>query len=160
MTSQTTLSPQSKIWIYQSNKVLADNVSQNLLIEAKEFTATWISHQNQLAADALFIYNQFLILAVDENVSGASGCSIDKSVKFVQYLQEKYAITLLDRMIFTYKDSNNNIITLNKEGFTEAYMKNIIDDNTLVFNNLIPTLGDLNDKWLVPIKDSWHKRLV
>jgi len=34
-----------------------------------------------------------------------------------------------------------------------------IDDNTLVFDNTITYEHQLDNAWVVPFKESWHKRL-
>jgi hypothetical protein len=36
-----------------------------------------------------------------------------------------------------------------------ALDNDLLSPNTLYFNNIITTLGDLKQKWMIPIKDSW-----
>jgi hypothetical protein len=33
-----------------------------------------------------------------------------------------------------------------------------VSENTIVFNNLLNTLGELKDFWEVPASESWHNR--
>ena len=33
-----------------------------------------------------------------------------------------------------------------------------IDSSTLTFNNLVPTIEEMNDQWVVPANESWLKR--
>ena len=34
------------------------------------------------------------------------------------------------------------------------------DENTLVFNNLIEVKQEMDAKWVLPVKDSWHAQLL
>jgi hypothetical protein len=42
-------------------------------------------------------YNRFIIIAVNQDVQPATGCSIDSSVEFIQSLEQKYNVDLLDK---------------------------------------------------------------
>jgi hypothetical protein len=42
-------------------------------------------------------------LAVNQDVQAATGCSIDSSVEFIQSLEQKYSVDLLDKMNVTFK---------------------------------------------------------
>jgi hypothetical protein len=35
-----------------------------------------------------------------------------------------------------------------------------VDDQTLVFNNLVSTKNELDSNWQIPLHKSWHKRLL
>jgi hypothetical protein len=37
-------------------------------------------------------YNRFIILAVNQDVQAATGCSIDSSVEFIQSLEQKNTV--------------------------------------------------------------------
>ena len=105
----------------------------------------------------MIFYDQFLILAVDENINGASGCSIDKSTKFINTIENEFNISLLNRSHIAYLEGHEvRIITL-------ADIKNQIDvqaitKDTLIFNNLVGRKRDLKEDWLIPAKDSWMKK--
>jgi hypothetical protein len=40
---------------------------------------------------------------VNQDVQPATGCSIDSSVEFIQSLEQKYSVDLLDKMNVTFK---------------------------------------------------------
>ena len=106
------------------------------------------------------IHNLFIVLAVDEALAGASGCSIDKSVAFVRILQERYEIDLLDRMTFVYRDMLGDIHTASRQNFARLYDMGVIDDETTVFDTVVPTLGDFRNSFELPLQKSWHRRMV
>ena len=151
-------SENSRVWIYQSNKELTADQTAQLEGQLKGFAQNWTAHNNQLKATAIVQYNRFIILVVDENQAGASGCSIDKSVRFMKDLENEYQINLFDRFNLAYRDGEE-IKSVSRNEFEELIKAGTITDNTIVFNNLVQTLAELNTKWEVPLKDSWHVQL-
>jgi hypothetical protein len=61
------------------------------------------STRNKFSFSYQLKYNRFIILAVDQDVQSATGCSIDASVEFIQSLEQKYKVDLLDKMNVTFK---------------------------------------------------------
>ena len=79
----------SRIWIYQGSR----SFSKEELVEVQEklndFIEDWTAHGDELRAGYEIRYNRFIILALDQSQNGASGCSIDASVHFIQSLEKK-----------------------------------------------------------------------
>lgn len=89
----------------------------------------------------------------------ASGCSIDKSVAFVQDLERAYGITLMDRMLLAFKQGD--AITVEKMSDFEAKVDaGEITEDTIVFNNLVANKKDFVSNWEVPLRESWHARML
>lgn len=151
-------SENSRVWVYQSDKKLTDEVVQQIQQQLNSFTAEWTAHNNQLKAKAEIRYNRFLILIVDETQAGASGCSIDKSVRFMQNLEREFNINLFDRFNLAYKQADE-VLSLPRHGFEDLLKLGSINTNTIVYNNLVQNLTELQTKWEVPFKDSWHIQL-
>src|SRR6185312_16880484 len=103
-------------------------------------------------------YNRFLILIVDENQAGASGCSIDKSVNFMKQVEQQYGINLFDRFNMAYREGEK-VLSAPRHEFEELLRSGKINSQTIVFNNLVQDLQQLENKWEVPFKDSWHPQL-
>ena len=159
MLNVTEMAPDARVWVYQSNKELSQDEALLLKLKATEFVKGWTAHDNQLHAAAEIIYNRFLILMVDEKHAMASGCSIDKSVKFVKEMEATFNIRLLDRMHLAYK-KGEQVLSCSKEAFEELMRKGEITDETIVFNNLVGTVGQLNSEWELPVAKSWHRSLI
>lgn len=148
----------SKIWIYQANRKLTPAESKFTKEALSEFASKWVAHNIQLKAQALLVEDQFIILAVDETLAGASGCSIDSSVHFLKSLQSQIGVDLFDRMRFAYQDQTG-IMTADRATFSQLYADGTIDDDTIVIDTLVKTKGDL-PHLLKPLKSSWHARMV
>jgi hypothetical protein len=90
----------SRIWIYQSNRKFSDAELRNRNRSAI-FLEGWAAHGTSLESSYQLKYNRFIILAVNQDVQAATGCSIDSSVEFIQSLEQKYSVDLLDKMNVT-----------------------------------------------------------
>ncbi len=151
-------SEQSRVWVYQSDRELSDGQAAQILQQLNNFTAEWTAHNHQLKAKAEVRYNRFLILIVDENQAGASGCSIDKSVNFMKKMEQEFGINLFDRFNLAYRDGEY-VLSAPRHDFEELLKAGKINSDTIVFNNLVQNLQQLDTKWEVPFKESWHVQL-
>src|SRR6202000_155504 len=97
-------SENSRVWIYQADRKLTDAEATEIQQYLSQFAQQWTAHNHQLKAKGEVRYNRFLILVVDETQAGASGCSIDKSVHFMQEIEKRFGINLFDRFNLAYRD--------------------------------------------------------
>ncbi len=143
----------SRIWIFQSDKKLEDKTIDLILQKSNSFLENWTAHNNELHAGATVLHNYFLILAVDENKNDASGCSIDKAFRFVQLLEKELNISLLNRLkVAVMNDGKISV-------FAVTDLKSQLEKGEMqeakIFNNLIQQKADLENNWLVPVRESW-----
>ncbi|QJD95211.1 ABC transporter ATPase [Mucilaginibacter robiniae] len=151
-------SKNSRIWIYQSGCELTPAETSQIQQQLDSFTQDWTAHNHQLKATGIVHYNRFIILVVDESQADASGCSIDKSVRFLKELEQKYNTNLFDRFDMAYRDGDR-ILSASRAKFENLIKEGKITPDTIVFNNTIQTLSELENKWEVPFKESWHAQL-
>jgi hypothetical protein len=151
------LPEESKIWIYQSNRKFSDDEFDAIETDLKVFIETWAAHGTSLEASYLLKYNRFIILSVNQEVQQATGCSIDKSVEFIQSLEKKYEVDLLDKMNVTFK-LGEHVAHKPLIEFKKMAKEKAVSENTIVFNNLVNTIEEFNENWEVPAADSWHSR--
>lgn len=151
------LPEESRVWIYQSDRKFTDEELAEIEAGLKEFVEQWAAHGTGLQASFTTRYNRFIILAVNQEVQGATGCSIDASVHFIQQLEQKYSVNLLDKMNVTFRQGE--FITHKQLiDFKKMAKEKSVSGNTIVFNNLVNTVGEFNDYWEVPAAESWHSR--
>ena len=153
------LDDQAKVWIYASNRVFTDEERDSLEKDLADFTEQWASHNRKLKAYGNIFHHKFICLMVDESQAGASGCSIDSSVHFIQNLERKYGIQLFDRLNYSYLD-NNEVKSIHNSELATAIQEGRINEDTLMFDNLVKTKKDFIERWTVPFKDSWYTRMV
>lgn len=147
----------SKIWIYQSNRKLTDAEIEEIAAATSVFIENWAAHGQSLEASFRIEYNRFIILAVNQEVQAATGCSIDASVQFIQDLEKKYKVDLLDKMNVTFK-LGEHIAHKPLIEFKKMAKEKAVSANTIVFNNLVNSIEEWQDFWEVPASDSWHNR--
>jgi len=140
------LNENSRVWIYQSDRILKEAEILFLNSELKAFVAQWASHGNQLFGDHLVYQNRFIILCVDESQSNASGCSIDASVRFIKELGKELSIDFFNRMnVYLKKENEFKYIHISEiKGFSEWN----------VYNPMVVSLKELRDQWLIPVSNS------
>ncbi len=144
----------SRVWIYQASAEFSGKELELLEHKSNEFLSSWTSHENKMDAAVAILYNRFILLAVDENTAPASGCGIDKSLRFIQDLEKQMGISLLDRMQVAYK-TGDQVIGCSLPELEKRYNTKQVNDQTIVFNNLVSTKADLTSNWQIPLKESW-----
>src|SRR5215217_3234812 len=96
-------SPQSRVWVYQSNRAFTNDEVKAIEQTLTDFTVHWKAHGHQLDAKAEVLYNFFIVFVVDEASAGVTGCSIDSSVRIIKELEQQYQVDLFNRFNLAYK---------------------------------------------------------
>ncbi len=152
-----TLPETARLWVYPCNRSLTTDEEYAILQETEAFLHTWTAHQQALKAACLIDYNQFLVLAVDENYAHASGCSIDKSVHFMQTLAQKFSLSLFDRTQQAFL-INDAVVLIPLRELKQAIADGKISKDTLAFNLTITTIAQFQTQWLKPAGETWLSR--
>ena len=123
----------SRVWIYQANRSFNEEELSQIEQELDIFIADWTAHGADLKAGYEIRYKRFLILALDQSLNAASGCSIDASVHFIQHLEKKYDVTLLDKMNVSYKQGEF-VAYKSLVDFKKMAKQKAVSPKTIVFN--------------------------
>ena len=147
-------SPDSRVWIYQSNRLFSISEAFEVEDMLHSFTSSWFSHGAEVKGAAHLFFGQFIILLADEKATGVSGCSTDSSVRLIKDIEQRFGVNMFDRttLSFVVKDKVQ-LLPMNQLQY--AFENNFINADTLYFNNLVQTKEELESKWIVPVKDSW-----
>ncbi|WP_339874157.1 ABC transporter ATPase [Olleya marilimosa] len=154
-----TLPETSRVWIYQSNRSFSDTELEEIKSKLDIFIESWTAHGSDLKAGYDIRYKRFIILALDQEVNKATGCSIDASVTFIQQLEKLYNVDLLDKMNVSYKQGEF-VAHKTLTDFRKMAKEKAVSKNTIVFNNLVTNIEELNESWEVPASESWHNRFL
>lgn len=149
----------SRVWIYQANRFLTNTEVVEINDLAQQFVSSWTAHGSTLAGKAVVLENLFLILEVDEEIAGVTGCSIDKSVHFIKALGDKFNVDFFDRMRVAYIDANGKLELASREQFQQSVKEGEVTSDTIVYNNLIQNSEDLSSNWKIPFSNSWHSKV-
>ena len=151
------LPDESRVWIYQSNRIFTNNELNYIRAYSYDFLKKWTAHGSDLQAGIDIPYDRFIVIGLNESIKSATGCSIDSSVRFIQTIESKFNIVLLDKMNVTYR-VNNNIDYTQLKNFISMAKKKLIHEDVIVFNNLVVNKKEYRTQWEVPASSSWHSR--
>ena len=149
----------ARVWVYQSSRAFNEDEVKLIRKDSESFIESWTAHQANLKAGVEVFHNRFVVIAVDENYNDASGCSIDKKVNFMKQLGSQLQTDFFNRMEIAFIDhgvikteSMHNLVKIMKNGK--------LDNDTIIFNNLVSTKAELNSSWKIPASTSWLHQMV
>jgi len=151
------LPPDARVWIYQANRSLTDAEMTATLPALARFAEEWTSHGRSLLASAEFRHQQFLVVGLNEGVAGASGCSIDASVRFVAQLEQQLGVELLEKSRLAFLPAGT-VQVMTRTELKAAIAAGALTANTPYFDNTIATKGELDTEWPRPAGQTWLAR--
>ena len=154
-----TLPETARIWIYQCNRSFSDSELEEISKKISVFLEEWAAHGADLQAGFEIKYKRFIVIALDQKINAATGCSIDASVKFIQDLETTYKVDLMDKMNVSYKQGGY-VAYKTLTDFKKMAKDKAVSKNTIVFNNLVNSKAEYLEFWEVPASESWHSRFV
>ncbi len=149
----------SRIWVYQADRNFSEAELKELHELIPQFLTQWTAHGASLHAGYEIRYNRFIVFGLDQTLASASGCSIDASVHFIQGLEKRFGVQLLDRMNVSFKQGDY-ITYKSMADFKKMAKAKAITKNTIVFNNLVVNKQEYLEHWEVPASESWHGRFI
>lgn len=152
-------SAESRVWIYQSNRLFGIREALHIETMLKEFVDNWHSHGTPVKGYGNLLFGQFIVLMADETATGVSGCSTDSSVRLIKDIEQSFQVELFNRQMLAFLVKGKiQILPLSQIQY--AIENKFIDAETLYFNNLVQTKEELMNNWLIPLKNSWLKNRV
>jgi hypothetical protein len=156
--------PDSRVWIYQSSRLFLLSEALQIEILLKEFAAGWLSHGVPVKGAGYLFFGEFIILMADETATGVSGCSTDSSVRLIKEIEKKFGVNMFDRTMLAFvvkdKSDSNRIQLLPMQQLQYAIDNGFISGETLYFNNLVQSKDELENNWIIPVKESWLVRRI
>jgi len=124
----------SRVWLYLADRKLDATEAHFLNEKLKLFLDSWAAHNKKLTCDGILLFNQYLILTVNEDIESASGCSIDSSVRFVKSLGQELSVDFFNRL--------NVLVIENQEPIINSYFE-AVEKKQYFINPLITKLEEL-----------------
>lgn len=154
------LADHARIWIFQSDRFLNARECDMINKTMHDFIPTWASHGNDLYGGFALEESLFLVVGVDEAKSPASGCSIDSLTRVVKDLGANLNINFFNRLAISYENEQGKIEIVSMTDFKRMITENKVNQNTIVFNNLVNTRAEFDSKWRTSVQNSWHSNLL
>lgn len=147
------LPDKSRLWIYAAEQKLTNNQQIYILDFLSNHLESWQAHKLPLMAGVTILEDYFIVVALDETQSTASGCAIDTLQNKIQQVENKLLISLMNR---------TNIFCVIEDIIQCISISNIdkkISKETLFYDLTVQTKSDLN-LWLKPIKEGWCNKFL
>lgn len=149
----------SRLWIYQANRKFTG--SDKILLEQglRNLCDQWSAHGNPLETSYYIQYDQFILLAVNERLAGASGCSIDGSVRLLKKMQQEAGLDFFDRgkVAFLVDDE---VVLHPLADMEKLFRTQVLSETTTTFDNTIATQAEWENHWKIPVKKTWLARYL
>jgi len=155
----SSISDKARLWIYQINKELTSVEEEILLNETSKFIDSWAAHGSGLKAALRIVAHRLLIIAADESVTNVSGCSIDSKIVFLKEMQSKLGIDFFYRGDVFYFEKDE-LRSMDLGDFRKNIAKGDLSTETFIFDTTIKYKWQLEDQFLIPVKDSWLMKLI
>ena len=147
----------ARVWIYQSDRILNSQQINAISEQAKRFCDQWAAHNTPLKSSYKILHDKFIVLAVDEGFNEASGCSIDSSVNFIKSIENQLDLNFFDRTKVAFL-IDDNIYTTDLNSIKNEISSGKIERKTLTFNLQAQNIFEFQEKWLMPVEESWMKK--
>lgn len=152
------LPPHARLWIFPAARPMSGEDSGRVLAEVDAFIEQWAAHGVPLTAGRDLRHDRFVLVAVDEQAAGVSGCSIDALVRHIARLETELGVELLNHAPVLYRDGQT-IARVSREQFADLAAAGTVNLDTQVFDNTVAKVGDLlAGRWEVRAADAWHAR--
>ena len=148
-----------RIWIYTLSKELTNEQLSNFKNNCQEFVSSWTAHEVKLDASYELVNNMLLIFKVNEDSYNASGCSIDKQLRFIKEQEQIFGVELLNRMLVAYEQNSELKIT-HQSKIKELLLAGEINKDTLIYDNTITSSNELSSSWKVSLSQTWLSKYV
>ena len=131
----------SRIWIYQADRILSKTEQSWIMEQLEIFVPTWANHGKQLSSTAFITNDCQILLVVNEAMIGASGCSIDTSVRFIKQIGSELGVDFFNRFL-TYLVDERTFIHYNDRSIHagKRYADVMIQDLTQFRSGFIKTI--------------------
>ncbi len=148
----------ARLWVCAACRPLAAGEQQVLLAEVDRFLDDWNAHRVPLDCARELRHDQFLLVGVDEEAAGVSGCSVDSLVRTMKGLGQQIGAELVDHASVFYRDAGG-VHRVSRDEFAEAASRGAVTPDTIVFDNTVATAGAVRGgRWEAPARDTWHGR--
>jgi len=146
----------SRLWIFPADRPLSVAEQEALMRSAEEGLDDWSAHGSPVTWGCRIERGQVLVIGVDETRTALTGCSIDGAIRQIRDLESRFKTSLLDHGRVFFRDGER-MRAVSRPEFKKLVAHGAIQDDTLVYNNVIATVGELrNGGWEIPYRSSWH----
>lgn len=154
----TSLPDHARVWVFAAERPLEGAARDGLLADVDAFLDGWAAHGTPLRCGRDLVDDRFLIIAVDEQAAGVSGCSIDALTRQLRAHEQRLGMALLDNGPIHYR-ADGRVVRVTRATFAALVDDRTVTPDTVVFDNTVPNLGAVRaGKWETAARGAWVGR--
>jgi hypothetical protein len=143
----------SRVWVYQANRPFSTSETQAIENYLAPALTQWAAHGAGLNASFEIRFQQVIVIAVDETVNAASGCSIDASTRWFKEMGAALGIDFFDRSTAIVEGDEVTLLPL-----TALKNNPLLTPSKDVIPLQTESLGAYRSGWLQRADTTWLKR--
>ena len=147
------ISDHARVWVYQASRPLSEPELEGVHSYLAREMAAWAAHGEALQGSFDVRFSQVFVVAVDEQVNQASGCSIDASTRWFKELGATLEIDFFDRSCAVVRGESLTLLPL--MGLKKAVIDGILTADALVIPLQTADVATYRTSWLVPAAGTW-----
>ena len=155
-----TLPDSSRVWVFGSDTPLRGELADELLKGVDAHLAEWKAHGEPLTVGSQWRFDRFLVVAVDQSTTGASGCSIDGLFRVLQQLQRDTGANLVGGGRVFYRDNHGEVQCASRADVAGLVQSGAITRDSVIFDTTLTDLGTFRACFETRAKDSWVKEFI
>ncbi len=143
----------SRVWVYQANRPFSASETQAIENYLTPALTQWAAHGAGLNASFEIRFQQVIVIAVDETINAASGCSIDASTRWFKEMGAALGIDFFDRSTAIVEGDEVILLPL-----TALKNNPLLTPSKDVIPLQTESLGAYRSGWLQRADSTWLKR--
>ncbi len=143
----------SRVWVYQANRPFSASETQAIVNYLTPALTQWAAHGAGLNASFEIRFQQVIVIAVDETINAASGCSIDASTRWFKEMGAALGIDFFDRSTAIVEGDEVILLPL-----TALKNNPLLTPSKDVIPLQTESLGAYRSGWLQRADSTWLKR--
>ena len=143
----------SRVWVYQANRSFSAAEIQAIQDYLIPSLSQWAAHGAGLNASFEIRFQQVIVIAVDETINAASGCSIDASTRWFKEMGASLGIDFFDRSTAVVEGNELTLLPM-----TALKNNPALTPSQQVIPLQTESLGTYRSGWLQRADTTWLQR--
>jgi hypothetical protein len=149
----------ARCWVFGARAPLDEVDAPRLLGAVDGYLRTWKAHGAALTSAREFRDEHFLVVAVDERASDASGCSIDGLFRVLQEIEKGIGTSMVGGGLVHFRQGEF-VLACTRAQFEAMAAAGEVSGETPVFDTTVMTVGAYRAAFERPARESWHSALL
>lgn len=150
----------ARVWVFGTAAPVDEIDAGRMLAEVDAFLLQWKAHGHPLTAAREWRDERFLVIGVDQQTEGASGCSIDGLFRILQGLERAIGTSMVGGGRVYFRDQLRLVHSVTRQEFEAMAKRGEVGADTPVFDITLTTAAAYRTAFEAPVSAGWHATLL